>query len=208
MLISYSLPWFLTYNQRSSVATYNFRTYTLSVYLSGLFNSCRHLPEPKRHSSLFLHCSGSRSLDVMVAYTPSIHVLLGRPLFLLSGGIHSIINFGSLSSGILLMCPYHCSLFFSIVSMMSGFPFTPIISLICSFFILSILYFLADLLITSISVDKIFFISLVGICHTSTTYIKMLWIIKGHKYLYYLSLVEPDRSNSAELIPKDHTGST
>ena len=33
----------------------------------------------------------------MAARTPSIHVFLGRPLFLLSPGIHSIINFGSLS---------------------------------------------------------------------------------------------------------------
>ena len=32
----------------------------------------------------------------------SIHVFLGRPLFLLSRGIQSIINFGILSSGILL----------------------------------------------------------------------------------------------------------
>jgi hypothetical protein len=30
----------------------------------------------------------------MAARTPSIHVFLGRPLFLLSPGIHSIINFG------------------------------------------------------------------------------------------------------------------
>jgi hypothetical protein len=34
---------------------------------------------------------------------------LGRPLFLLSRGIHSIINFGILSSGILLTWPYHCT---------------------------------------------------------------------------------------------------
>ena len=33
----------------------------------------------------------------MAAGTPSIHVFLGRHLFLLSPGIHSIINFGSLS---------------------------------------------------------------------------------------------------------------
>ena len=58
---------------------------------------------------------------------------------------------------ILLTWPYHCSLFFSIMSMMSCFPFTPTISFICSFFILSLLYFLADLLSTSISVDKILF---------------------------------------------------
>jgi hypothetical protein len=40
------------------------------------------------------------------------------------------------------------------------------ISFICPFFILSILDFLADLLSTSICVDKILFISMVGICHT------------------------------------------
>jgi hypothetical protein len=34
----------------------------------------------------------------MAAFTsiPSIHVFLGRPLFRLSSGIHSIINFGTL----------------------------------------------------------------------------------------------------------------
>jgi hypothetical protein len=37
-----------------------------------------------------------------------------------------------LSSGILLTWPYHCSLFFFMISMMSGFPFTSIISIICS----------------------------------------------------------------------------
>ena len=47
----------------------------------------------------------------MTACIPSIHVFLGRSLFLLSSGIHSIINFGILSSGILLTWPYHCSLF-------------------------------------------------------------------------------------------------
>ena len=113
------------------------------IYPSGLFNSCRRLPEPKRHSSLFLHCSGYRSLDVMAALLLPSTFFLDVLFFLLSGGIHSIISFGSLSSGILLTCPYHCSLFFCVVSMMSGFPFIPIISLICSFFILSILDFLA-----------------------------------------------------------------
>jgi len=123
------------------------------------FNSCRRLPETKSHSSMFLHLSGFKFLVVMVAYTPSIHVLNGRPLFLLSHGIQSIINFGILSSGILLTWPYHCSLFYCIISMMSGFPFTPIISFKCSFFILSILDFLAHPLSTSISVNKILFIS-------------------------------------------------
>ena len=82
--------------------------------------------------------------------------------FLLSCGIHSIINFGVISSGILLTWPYHCSLFLSMISMMSGFPFTPIVSFIYSFFVLSILDYLADLS-TFISVDKIPFISLVEI---------------------------------------------
>jgi len=97
----------------------------------------------------------------MVACTPPIHVFLGRPLFLLSSGIHSIINVGTLSSGILLMWPYQCSLFFSMMCMMSGFPFNRMISFICSFVIPSILHFLVHLLSTSISVDKILFISLV-----------------------------------------------
>ena len=64
--------------------------------------------------------------------TPSIHVFLGRPLFLLSRGIQAIINFGILSTGILLTWPYHCSLFCSMISMMSDFHFTPTISFICS----------------------------------------------------------------------------
>jgi hypothetical protein len=34
----------------------------------------------------------------MAACTPSIHIFLGRPLFLLSSGIHYIINFSILSS--------------------------------------------------------------------------------------------------------------
>ena len=55
-----------------------------SIHPSGLFNSCRRLPETKRHSSRLLHWSGSKFLVVMAACTPSIHVYLGRPLFLLS----------------------------------------------------------------------------------------------------------------------------
>jgi hypothetical protein len=58
---------------------------------------------------------------------------------------------------------------------MSGFPFTPIISFIFSFFTFYNLDFLADFRSTPIPVDKILFISLVGICHTSAPqYIKML----------------------------------
>ena len=140
-----------------------------SIYLSIWFhNSCRRLPETKLHSSLFLHWSGSKFLVAMAPCTPSIHVFLGHPLFLLSVGVHSIINFGILSSGILLTWAYHCNLFFCIMSMMTCFPFTPMISFICSFLILSLLDFLADLLNTSISVDRILFISLIGICQTQS----------------------------------------
>ena len=116
----------------------------LSIYLSiRFYNSCRRLPETKRHSSPFLHWSVSKFLVVMAACTPSIHVFLGRPLFLLSSGTHSIINFGILSSGILLKWSYHCSLFFCMKSMMSGFPFTPIISFICSTYQINRLKFIA-----------------------------------------------------------------
>ena len=91
------------------------------VYLSiRFYNSCRRLPETKRHSSLFLHWYISKFLVFMAACTTSIHVFLGRLLFLLSSGTHSIINFCILSSGILLTWPYNCSLFFSMMSTMSG----------------------------------------------------------------------------------------
>ena len=144
-----------------------FKVTWTDLYIRFFFNICRRLPETKRHSSLFLRWFGSKFLVVMAASTPSIQIFLGHPLFLLSRGIQSIINFGILSSGILLKWPYNCSLFCSVISTMSGFPFTPIISFMFSFFILSILDFLADLHNTCISVDKILFISLAGICHTS-----------------------------------------
>jgi len=46
----------------------------------------------------------------MAARTPSIHVFLGRPLFRLSPGIHSIINFGSPASLITLQYVLHLPL--------------------------------------------------------------------------------------------------
>jgi len=100
-----------------------------SIYVSfRSCDSCRRLPEPKHHSFLFSHWSSSKCLVFMDARTPSIHVFLGHPLFLPSPGIHSIINFGSLSSCILLTWPYHWSLFLSMMSTMSSFSFNPIIS--------------------------------------------------------------------------------
>ena len=80
------------------------------------FNSCRRLLQTKRHSSLFLHSFCSKFPVVMAACTPSISVFLGRLHFLLSRGIHSIINFGILSSGILLTWSYRCSLFWGIIN--------------------------------------------------------------------------------------------
>jgi len=96
------------------------RLVIFSIYLSDIFNSCHCLLETKRHSCLFLHWSGSKFLAIIAACTPSIHIFLGRPLFLLS-------------CGILLMWPYLCSLFFSMMSMMSSFPFTPIFYTFCSY---------------------------------------------------------------------------
>jgi len=79
----------------------------LNVYLSfRSCDSCRRLSEPRHHSLLFNHWSVSKCLVFMAVRTPSIHVFLGRPLFLLSPGNHSIINFGSLSSCIRLTWPY------------------------------------------------------------------------------------------------------
>jgi len=64
-----------------------------SFFLSiRFYNSCRRLPEAKRLSSLFLHWSGSKFLAVMAACTPSIHVFLGRPLFLLSSSGRSFLR--------------------------------------------------------------------------------------------------------------------
>ena len=117
----------------TTLAPFCVESAVLSVYLSVRFFLTAVAVFRKPNAiPLFLHWSGSKSLVVMAACTPSIHVFLGRLLFLLSRGIKSIINFGVLSSGILLTWPHHCSLFFS---MMSGFPFTPIISFMCSFFI-------------------------------------------------------------------------
>jgi hypothetical protein len=87
----------------------------LSFYLSiQFYNSCRPLPQTKRHPSPFLHWSCSKSLSVMAACTPPIHVCL-CPLLRLSSGTHPKINFGIFSSGILLTWPYHCSIFFSMI---------------------------------------------------------------------------------------------
>ena len=114
--------------------TYNFFFRVCLIHLSLRFHSsCRHLPEDRLHSSVFLHWSGSKFLVDMAACTTPIHVSLGRPLFLLSIGVNSVTNFGILSSGILLTWPYHCNLFFSMMSMMSCFPFTPIFPLYVNF---------------------------------------------------------------------------
>ena len=120
-----------------------------SIYLSGFLTAVAVFWKPNVIPLCFSIDSVLNFLLSWLPCTPSIHIFPGHSLFLLSCGIHSIINFGILSSGILLMWPCHCSHFFSVMSMKSGFPFTPIISFICSFFIISILEFLADRLSTS-----------------------------------------------------------
>ena len=127
-------------------------------------DSCRRLPEPRHHSFLFSHWSSSKCLVFMAARIPSIHVFLGRPLFLLSPGIRSIINFGSLSSYILLTWPYYWSLFLSMMSTMSCFSFTPIVSFICSFFILSILDCIHNMINVSIEINISWQLRLKNMC--------------------------------------------
>jgi hypothetical protein len=69
----------------------------LSIY-PVVFNSWHCLLETKRHSSLFFHWSGSKVYVVMAACTPSIHVFLGRPLFLLSCRTTYLGQFGRLQA--------------------------------------------------------------------------------------------------------------
>ena len=127
--LSFLLSFFLSFHQ------------SINSSIRFFLNSCRRLPETKHYSSLFLNLSGSKFHVVMAACTPSIHIFLGRPLLLLSRVIHSIINFGILSPGILLIYPDHFSLFLSMMSMISGFPFTPII-----YFIFSFRFYLASII--------------------------------------------------------------
>ena len=82
-------------NLRPGMLYYAGRGHICKLCISTSFrscDSCPRYPEPKHHSFLFNHRSASKCLLFMAARTPSIHVFLGRPLFLLSPGIHSIIN--------------------------------------------------------------------------------------------------------------------
>jgi len=73
---------------------------TTDIHLSiRYFNSCRRLPETNHHFSLFLHWFGSKFPVDMAACTAFIHIFPGRPLFLLSRAVQSIINFSILFSG-------------------------------------------------------------------------------------------------------------
>ena len=105
-------------NRKISIQPIEVACPLLSIYLSGFITAVAFFRKPNT-ISLFPHWSGFKFLVAKAACTLSI-VFLERPLFL-SGGVHSIINFAILSSDILLKWPYHCSLFFS---MMSCFPFT------------------------------------------------------------------------------------
>jgi hypothetical protein len=68
------------YSKNTVFLTMEFRFY-LSIRL--FFNSCRRLPETKRHFSLFLHWSGSKFHAVMAPCTPYIHFFIGLPFFFL-----------------------------------------------------------------------------------------------------------------------------
>ena len=104
----------------------------LSIYPSGFITTVAVFRKPNAIPLCFsIDLVLNFLLSWLLVLLPSTFFLDVRPLFLLSSGTHSIINFGIFSSGILLTWPYHCSLFFSMMSMMSGFPFTPIISFIC-----------------------------------------------------------------------------
>ena len=84
-----------------------------SIYLSGFLTAVAVFRKP---NAIPLFISIDLVINFLLSCTPSIHVFLGRPIFLLSRGIQSITNFGILSSGILLMWPYHCSLLCSMIS--------------------------------------------------------------------------------------------
>ena len=90
--ISENSFWVLTITAYNYAQNFIYYFSPNSIYLSGFFYSCSCLLVTKHHSSLFLHWSGSKFLVVKAACTPSIHVFLGRPLFLLSRGIQSVIN--------------------------------------------------------------------------------------------------------------------
>ena len=70
---------------------------------------------------LSVYWSISNPLVIMASCTPSIQGFFGRPMHFLSAGIHSIISLVNLCSGILFIWPYHYNVFFSIISIMSGF---------------------------------------------------------------------------------------
>ena len=111
----------------------------LSIYPSGFITAVAVFRKPNAiplcfSTDLFLNFL----LSWLLVLLPSTFFL--DVLFFFPPLVHSIINFGILSSGILLTWPYHCSLFFS---MMSGFPFILIISFICFLCVnTKILYFI------------------------------------------------------------------
>ena len=136
----------------------------------------------------------------MTACTPSIHVFLGRSLFILSRGTHSIISFGILSSGILFTWPYHCSLFFSMLSMVAGFPFLlyavyggrlPFSSLCCLWCLASLFFSMLSMvasfpfLLYAVYGVRLPFSSLCCLWCPASLFFSMLSMVSGFPFLLY-----------------------
>ena len=103
------------------------KNWDLSIYLSGLVRAVAVFRNPNTiHFCLATDLLLNVLFSWLLVHLPSTFSL--DVLFLLSPGIHSIINFGSISYCILLTWPYHWSLFLSMMCTMSGFSFNPIIS--------------------------------------------------------------------------------
>ena len=89
---------------------------SLSIYPSGILTTVAVFRKP---NAIPLCFSTDLVLNFLLSWLlvllPST-LFLRRPLFLLSRGIQFIINFGILSSGILLKWPYSCSLVCSIIT--------------------------------------------------------------------------------------------
>jgi len=83
----------------SSLCSFLYSLFISSLYLSFFLTAVAVFRKPNAIPLCFSIDLVLRKFPVVMANcTPSIHVYLGRPLFLLSRGIQSIINFGILSS--------------------------------------------------------------------------------------------------------------
>src|SRR5215469_9547675 len=139
-----------------------------------------HLVRSFHHSSLKT-LSLFFVLLSMSSFIWSSYHLLGLPLGLLPSPFSSIADLGILVSSNLLTCPNHLSLFCSICSLSSSIP---VLFLISSFLILSLLVLPSMLLRNFISAACILFASFSVIVHVSDAYVR----IGTQSSLYIISL--------------------